>query len=103
MTRVKEVPQHAVEVEIHEAWTHIQQKRPVAEHFLVRQQPVFELFEHLRFERSPLVETAAAKFAFLVPDEPQMISLGHEFPPVDVREPERHVFNLAFDVSPEDT
>jgi len=51
---------------------------------------------------APLVQAAAAKFAFLEPEKIELFRRRHNFLPVNVVEPERHALDFIFDAAPED-
>src|SRR5437867_5097129 len=100
MARKEEIGQHAVEIEIDEPRALIQEKRFVNQHFLERNQPLFKLREQLLLLGAPLGEAPAAKFAFLVTEEPQPVARRHDLLPINVVELEAATLDLVFDVPP---
>jgi hypothetical protein len=51
---------------------------------------------------APLVEATAAKFALFMPEVVEVLLFRDILQPIDVIEPEGRVFDLIFDVAPED-
>src|ERR1041385_5501730 len=102
MFRVKKIAQHSEQIEVHKPWPVINQKLPIHQHFLEGYQTLLQLTEQFALLLAPLVETAAAELALLVPDETQPVRLRNKLAPVNVGEFEARAFNVVFDVAPEE-
>ena len=100
--RIKEVGEHAVEIEIHEPWPLVQQEGLVQQHFLKRNQPLLQLGQQILLLRPPLVDAPAPELAFLVAQKRQLVGGRDHLLPVNVVELEADAFDLVFDVLPED-
>lgn len=101
MAGIKEIFQHAEQIEVHEARMLFQNERQMREHHFERQQFFFELLEQILLVFAPLVNAAAAKFPFLEPQELQLFLRGNNFFPINIVEPERATFDVVFDIAPE--
>src|SRR5712672_1793636 len=102
MSRVEEVGEHSIQIEIDEARALIEQIRFVEQHFFEWHQFVFELREHLLSFRAPFVDATAAKFSLFVPKETKLVRCRHHLAPINVVQFKADIFNLALDVSPQD-
>src|SRR6266498_784932 len=98
---VKKIGEHAPEVEVHETRLTVQEKGPVGQHLLERNQEHGQLGGQRSLAGPPLVEAAATELPLLVPSIGQLFSGRNEFPKVSVVELEGQSLDVVLDVAPD--
>ena len=102
MTGEQEIFQHAEEIEIDEARTHVEQEGAFAEHLLVRHEALREAGEQILLIAPPRVDAAASELAFLEPQIIQTRGGGDELFVTRVVQFKREPLHVVFNVTPED-
>ena len=96
----KEVPKHSPEIEINKVRTVAEEKVFMREHFLERQERIFEASQPIGLLRAPLIHAAAAELAFLVTERMHLFGFRNKFLPVNVVQAERRAFDLVLNETP---
>ena len=99
---VKQVRQHAEQVEIDEPWTSVQQVSPGNEHLLEWHQLFSQLCDKRFLFLPPFINTAAPELPFFMPQESDLLALGNKFLPMDIVQFEAGAFNVILDIAPKD-
>ena len=96
----EKVLQHPEKVKVNKARRLAEQEGIVHQHFLERQQAVFEFFQPTAPLRAPLLDAAAAKFALFETQILQLVARRHVFLVINIIQPEGRPFDLVFNKAP---
>ena len=80
----------------------VEQKVSVPDHLFEGNEPSSQFSKELFLLLKPLVETAASKLAFFMPQEPYPIRGGNHLLPMNIIKPESHGFHLVLNIAPND-
>ncbi len=100
MAGIKNIAEHAEQIEIEEERLMTEEERFVEEHLFTGKQELIELGEQLLLLTTPLIDAASAEFPLFMTEDKHAIGDGDHFLPIDIVQLESNSLDIIFEVTP---